>query len=793
MNKFDKPEDKKLTLNNFKKYLLETLKKPEVEYFPISSEYLLLNVFKYQNYSSYMLTILTEKKDDEENINNYIQKKFREDFNVEIEDNLDDDENSKINDAQNKEYRKFHEKIKDKINLSQSDYFYYKQHFKKNDKKYDSKETELKITNKISTSFRNIIDNYINFENFNDLINKILPKLGIREEEINDMKFDMKRRKINGLKNKPKAIYDDFKEIINKLVELKEHKYIENIKDETSFFQNFMNSEIKLRIPVLGCYSSGKSSLLNNLIGKNILPVNTEVSTNIGLILNYVHSIKDICLLKADLKKSKNIFEDYYYFSDNIKIYSKLDYMKEIILLMNNTYPFGDEILDILITFIQKLDILNILQYNNIIGIINDVFKYKEEDNLKEYDKWFEKLDSKFIQLLDNIHKNLKKYLKQIIEANKKNKLDFVSRKSDSVSFLKLYIPINAFDELNLSEEEKNQIELIDFPGLNSENNLFDISVLKKLIKFSNGFIFVTRCSINEGNTKDVINTIITKIQNRKMLDFSFDTSLFVLTNIEKYPNLDLVEKANEINDIICTSDLRESFTLKQKKFLITKFSNEYYKKFLNDKSKTKDIEILYSYLKKNNKYQINEINYIKKLKKDFNNSFFSKLKNQNDNNIPQDEEYIKNKQELMKLISVSASSLTHEYEENIENIIKNFMIFNKNINQHQDYINSNAPNFLQQFKKLIYNSKKSYSKSLDKSIIYMAKYLKEKLSKIKMNFYLKKANMKIEEISKNERIDEISKYTENTIQKMNNKFETYKKNFKGDIDFLIGQINQDK
>ena len=87
------------------------------------------------------------------------------------------------------------------------------------------------------------MDNYINFENFNDLINKILPKLGIREEEINDMKFDMKRRKINGLKNKPKAIFDDFEEIINKLVELKEHKYIENIKDETSFFQNFMNSD----------------------------------------------------------------------------------------------------------------------------------------------------------------------------------------------------------------------------------------------------------------------------------------------------------------------------------------------------------------------------------------------------------------------------------------------------------------------------------------------------------------------------------------------------------------------
>ena len=145
--------------------------------------------------------------------------------------------------------------------------------------------------------------------------------MGIESDKIDNLKFNLKKRVITGLKTNYIQVFDSLMEITNQLNELKEHKFFEKIKEEIFFFKNFIKGEIKLRIPILGCYSCGKSSLLNNLIGIDLLPVDTEVSTNVGLVLNYTESIKDICLLKAYLNKSENIFEDYYYFTDSIKIY----------------------------------------------------------------------------------------------------------------------------------------------------------------------------------------------------------------------------------------------------------------------------------------------------------------------------------------------------------------------------------------------------------------------------------------------------------------------------------------
>ena len=53
-NKYDLPTDKKLAINNFEKYLVETLNIPKVDYITCISDQLLLNIFKYQNYLSYM-------------------------------------------------------------------------------------------------------------------------------------------------------------------------------------------------------------------------------------------------------------------------------------------------------------------------------------------------------------------------------------------------------------------------------------------------------------------------------------------------------------------------------------------------------------------------------------------------------------------------------------------------------------------------------------------------------------------------------------------------------------------
>ena len=550
-------------------------------------------------------------------------------------------------------------------------------------------------------------------------------------------------------------------------------------------FKKYIKGEIKLRIPILGCYSCGKTSLLNNLIEKDLLPVSTEVCTNVGLVLNYVDSIDDICLSKSYLNKSENIFEEYYYFSNSIKIYTKIDFMKEILLLMNTAYLFKDVIVDEIIYFINKLDDLGLIT-NEIIILINKILRYKEEKDLIEFDQWFNALDMKLREDCNNNYKKLTNYLNEIIiEAKKNEKENGCLRKLEKDSFLKLSIPIKAFDELHLTKEEKYEIELIDFPGLNSENNLLEKPILNPLIKFSYGFIFVTKCSIDEGNASDVVGAIMAKIGSGKMFDFSFDSLLFVLTNCENLPDLDLEEKRDDINKAISLGDLRNSFSINQKKFLITKFSNSNYKKFLIYKNLSDSIINMYSYFTRNIKYEVDDIRYVQQLKIDLKNSS-PIIVNKFDNEILLDNEFNNNKNELIKLINPSSCSLTSEYINEIDGIIKQYMIFKKNINQNKFYINSNATDFFDQFMKLLENSRKSYKKYLEKSIIYFALYLQDKLQKISNNFIFKKGQNFIEKQEKDKRIVKIKAISDNKIQIIINKIDFYKQSFKKDISNLI-------
>ena len=66
----------------------------------------------------------------------------------------------------------------------------------------------------------------------------------------------------------------------------------------------------KIRIPLLGEYSSGKSSLLNTIIGHdyNVLPVSVEVCTNIALVIKYTKKEKDIALYHTFLEKTPKRF-----------------------------------------------------------------------------------------------------------------------------------------------------------------------------------------------------------------------------------------------------------------------------------------------------------------------------------------------------------------------------------------------------------------------------------------------------------------------------------------------------
>ena len=420
---------------------------------------------------------------------------------------------------------------------------------------------------------------------------------------------------------------------------MKNHEYIENISKEFSFFEEFIIKEIKIRIPTIGCYSSGKSSLINSIIGKDILPVSTEISTNVGLIIKYNKSLDDVLLQQVKLVKSENKIENYFYFQDiNEPIFTKFNNLKEIIALINNAYKYENKFVDKIILFTKKLEEINYNRFKDIIVLVNNILLFKDvETNFKNLEEFFKSLNSSDKEIISQIYSDVIFYISSILDSKKKRETNEYLRnyknKNEEFIFLKLTINIKLFDELGLNEVEKEEFELMDFPGLNSgENNLFEKSIIDPIIKCSNGFLLVSKPSVNEDYISEIIQSTIEKISNRKILDFSFDTFLFVLTQYEKIKNLNLDNKKKEIKNIIFKGDLFTSQRFNQTNILITKFSNKFYQKYLEEQKYIINIVDLYSYLKKEiNNINVDDIKYAKTLRKKFDDIYFNKLKNKKD------------------------------------------------------------------------------------------------------------------------------------------------------------------
>ena len=811
-NKIDLPENKELAIQNFENYLKETLHLDNINYIKCASTLLILNSIKYHSFLNYIEYIFNEKLSDDkenfENPNDYIREKLKEDFNIKVEENLDDDYDFIPNNYQEKEYTTFEEKIQNitpfQSKLNKKDYFYYKNYFAENANKKDTYEVELKIKNLIVLSCKRVIDSYLDFTEYSDLMDKILANLGMKPTEIQDIKNNFGKKEIKSLKKSPIEIYDSLNEIIIELKNLKNHEYLEKISDEYSFFGNFIKNEIKIRIPTLGCYSSGKSSLLNNIIGCNLLPTNTEVSTNIGIIINHTNSINDICLKKSFLKKSVNFIEDYYYFDDSHEIiYTKFDYMKEILLLMNNACLYENKIVDNIISFIKKLEKTN-HHFIETVNLLNEIFLYKKQKDLKAFEEYFDKLKNNLeIDIdLNGIYIKIKSFLNSIIQSKLNNKRNIYLRnlcnKVEEDSFLKLTIPVKIFEFLKLEEDLKKQIEFIDFPGLNSENNLFDKQILNPLIKFSNGFLFVSKCSIKEGNTTEIINSTISKISNRKMLNFSFDSMLFILTHCEN-SKLNLGEKRKEIYNAIFSNDVFNSNILNQNNFLICEFSNTLYKNFLNDLVISESIEKLYNFLKIRikNISPNDPIKFIKKLKKDLNDTLLSKLQNKNNYQhfIPQKNIFNQFKNELLSKIDNNSFYKGNKENKELNNIldefIKLYIFFKDNsISNHQDFIRSKGKDFHLNILKVINNSKISFNKTMEKSIIYFMINLRDKLEKININFILNKVDELINKQKMNDAKNKIEIEYENSHNIIIQKIDSHLSSFQDDINLLINDAS---
>ena len=806
LNKYDLPEDKQLTEECFNSFINDTLNLEQIEYIPLSSEQLLLNLFKYENFLNYTEYIFKQPPDDNlMGSSEHLRANLEKDFNIQIDENLEDPDDFVISsEAQQIEYKIFEEKMKTNtkfdVILNISDYFYYKKHFKSEIKikSEENESIENKLFDKIFNSLKNSVRSYNDFSDFENLMEEILKNLGIENEKIDEIKrtnTNVINNDIIAIKRQPIEILESLNIILEKIKALKKGEYIESIYNEYLFFKNFIQKEVKLRIPTIGIYSSGKSSLINNIIGQKLLPISTEMCTNLGIIIKYTDNLDEVCLQQVKLQKSKNHMENYFFFQDiNEPIYSNFKCLYEIISLINNAYKYENKFVEKIILFIKKLEKINNDKFKDIIILINDLLLFKEK-NLLKLENFYENLEQNNKQSIYDIYSDIKIYLSSILKSKKERKINEFSRygpnKNEEEIFLKITVNCKIFDDLDITDDEKKEIEFIDFPGLDSgEFDFLQKHIVESLIKFSNGFLFVTKPSININENSTIINRTIEQISQRKILDMSFDSFFFVITHCDEMNNFNLEQKKKEINNIIFSGELYGSTRFNQTKFLIAKFSNIWYQKYLEKQKYVSNIKDLYSYLEKQIKnIKIEDKRYIKSIKNKFKEQYFNNLNNKEEfkNFNVLDNEFSRTKTDLLKTINLV--KMDKEYEDNINEFVKLYLFYIKNIEKHKYY----EIDFKRELKKLFKNSKKSFNKSLENSVINFILFLQNKLEKINNIFLFKKVDVEIEnkknEEEKDKEIQNIETLFFNTTSSIKQKINSFKDEFKNEINTLTLNI----
>ena len=752
LNKIDRVE-KGSEPQSFIEYMEDNLKNKNIDCICCNSKLLHLNHFKLESFLNYLEYIFSKPINDNiGDINEYIVANLKDNFEMNIEQYSNEQFN--VNEEEKKEFEEY---LND-INISETNfnklddddinnYIYYKNkfdEFKKNIKEIKDDEEirsiESKIKNKIINSCKSIFNSYLNLNKFNELRNEISDKCHI----INQKKINEK----NPFKNDPKIIFDSFKEIIEKIKLLKgEQEYIKKIINEFKYIENFFQNESKIRIPTLGCYSTGKSSLLNNLIGYDVLPVGKNAMTKIGIVINYTNSIDRICLKKTILNQTQNFLEDYWWFEDEKdNIYSKLENMEEILKIINISYSYNYDFADNIINFIKRFEETKINKsLKEIANLIEVILKNKNKKDLDSFINIFSSLEDESQNKIS--FKEIKDTLEKIIQK----KIKINNKESQKELFLKLIIPIKILDEMQLDEKIKEKIELIDIPGLNTEQKYLDNKKFENLIKYSNGFLFVTKKNATqEKSNTNIISRAIDKIRNRKILDFSFNSLFFILTNCESTLNKNMEDKKKDIKNSINSNDIiiiNENIK-DESEFLISDFSNEQYKKYLEDDNISEDINKFYNFLKQNNK---NLNTYLNNLKK---NKDYNKYK-------PSEDALEKCKSKINQKIE--------------DNFISHYLILRENLSNHKNLEKSNYFEFKKNFSKLIVSSKESLDENLKKGIINFIKYLGGKLDKIyfsnnSKDIDIEIVNKKLEDLKTNigEKIKKTKTDFENEIEDLN-------------------------
>lgn len=361
-----------------------------------------------------------------------------------------------------------------------------------------------------------------------------------------------------------------FNNLKNYLVELTNNKSLldECLKEEAIKKINGIKNRIenpKIKIGFWSFFSAGKSTIINNLIDKNILPSNQQTTTSIATTIKY--GIKDDIEI---VLKNKKEFKD-------ILIEQILNFNKEF-----GNLPFSYD-------KTQKL-----LKYNYF--SINETKLLSETPNFKNKRFFDSELKQKNYST-EELKKKVPKELKNISGQREKRELDkldlLIDIYTDNLTINRIKeLNENLFDysnqikEIIITTKDWNfnkDIQILDLPGFGSSNNEHMKIAMEKL-KDMNAFIFVEAETLTEGECKSEM------LKLKKEFPDIFKNSYFIknkmsLINKDTKENFDQKMKYFDELANYMEFDKNKIFKIDALKEVDGEKS-EYYNEFLNFKEK---------------------------------------------------------------------------------------------------------------------------------------------------------------------------------------------------------------
>ena len=442
--------------------------------------------------------------------------------------------------------------------------------------------------------------------------------------------------------------------------------------------------------------------------------------------------------------------------------------------------------------------VLNIIGYNqNFLPVktqectkIGVIIKYANKgENVKLYETHFQTNENG----LNYFEYNEKCPIAQG-EDSVLQKIDQLNNDPNAKSCLKFFLiksPIEFLDQMeDLSEEKKKSIELIDFPGLDTE---FDEAQkrAKDLLKIIDGFIYVNFNITFDSGNQEILTLMYKTIRQRN--NFSFNTCLFILNKIDIIQKVDLNEIMKKILDVFDKENeelpswkvLEQKERIGDKSISLSKFSSKRYKEYKEFEEVLLNFEKFIGLCAQNNKKKSSDYeksmnplklfqdeNILTIIINNMEKNYFDKI---NLKKLDYGETYFDDYMKRLKKII----KIKNPDEKKMEKIVKLYLYIMKKRKNLKKYKISYIDTLLDNFKDVINNTLKFFEEKQQSDVLAFISYAYENLNALLhiIKLRMKDENINIfQQLNKDEIIDSIDREMSKIQNDISFEFESTKR-----------------